>query len=308
MQALEARVCLKCYRRYRGARCSYRACPGYVKLWLRDQRTVFMAGMASYRGRSTMVTLTAPGKDRYPWNKRECTHAKGERCSGKKGCTVNQWDAAEWSLTAGKRQRLLLRAAYMYASRRVPKGEIPEVIAYVMQDQARGLLHSHIALGWTSRRGLAVYLDGLQRGVVAHDFGSQLHRGRVSEDPKALGTYMARYLDPAKVGESFVQVLSAVDRCDRGRRMEGHARSILRPVYVSPRACRRSGRTVGFERFKRQHWRKNGPRPVQEVFVAYVNFCGRRERREGWLREEMAVSEIAREPPANAMWVQEDLF
>ena len=308
MQSLEGRDCQRCYRRYYGARCRRRTCPGYVKTWLRDQRTVFKAAMSKYPGRATMVTVTAPGKDVFPWDRTRCTHPVGERCNGGKGCRVDSFAAAEWNRTAAKRLRSLNRLARSYARRRFPRGELPEVVAYVAQDQARGLLHFHLALGYANPRAVAAYVDGLQRGLLRHGFGSQLDRGRLSENPQALGSYMARYLDPAKYGESFVEVLGSVERCERGHRLAGDDRSVLRPVYVSPKACRRSGRTVEFERFKRRHWRQHGAQPVDQVFGAYVNFCGRRERREGWLREQMAVPEIARDPPANAMWVQEDLF
>lgn len=308
MQSVEPRDCQQCYRRYYGARCRRRTCPGYVKLWLRDQRTVFKAAMARYPGRATMVTITAPGRDRLPWDRTRCTHAPGERCSGNKGCKVDALLAAEWNRTIAKRLRLLNRMARSYARRRFPREQLPQLVAYVTQDQERGVLHVHCALGYTSQGALSAYLDGLRRGLGRHGFGPKMDRGFLAQRPGALGSYMARYLDPAKYGASFLRVLSAVERCERSHQMAGEHRSVLRPVYVSPAAIRRSGRTIEFERFKRQQWRKNGPQALDHVFVDYVNFCGRRERREGWRREEMAVPEIACEPPAGASWVQEDLF
>lgn len=308
MQALEPRDCTTCFRRYYGARCTRRTCPSYVKTWLRDQRTVFMAAMSSHRGRATMVTITAPGRDVFPWDRSCCTHPPGQRCGGSQGCKVDSWAAAEWNRTAAKRLRLLNRLARSYARRRFPRGNLPELVGYVAQDQQRGLLHFHLALGYTTHPALNAYIDGLQRGLLKHGFGAKMDRGFVSQSPAALGSYMARYLDPGKYGESFVKVLSAVERCERSHRIAGDPRSVLRPIYVSPRACRRSGRTISFERYKRQHWRRYGNQPLNDVFVAYVNFCGRRERREGWRREECEIPEIARDPPIAAIWVQEDLF
>jgi len=305
---LKSRDCQRCFRSYYGARCRRRTCPGYVKVWLRDQRSVFMAAMAKYRGRATMVTITAGGRDAFPWDRSRCVHPRRERCAGSKGCKVDAFDAAEWNRTAAKRLRLLNRAARSYARRRFPRGALPELVGYVAQDQQRGLLHFHLALGYSNPAAVGAYIDGLQRGLLRHGFGPQLDRGRLSENPQSLGSYMARYLDPAKYADSFVQVLGAVERCERSHRLAGDARSVLRPVYVSPKAMRRSGRTMELERFKRRHWRKHGAAPLDDVLVAYVNFCGRRERREAWLREQMVVPEIAREPPVQAIWVQEDLF
>jgi hypothetical protein len=255
-----------------------------------------------------MVTITAPGKDVFPWDRTQCTHPRGQRCGGSNNCKVDAGAAAEWNRTAAKRLRLLNRSARSYARRRFPRGALPELVGYVMQDQTRGLLHFHVALTYANPAAVSAYIDGLQRGLLRHGFGAQLDRGRLSENPGQLGSYMARYLNPAKYSESFVRVLSAVERCERSHRLVGDPRSVLRPVYVSPKAMRRSGRTMEFERYKRRHWRRHGPKPIDEVFVAYVNFCGRRERREGWRREGCQIPEIARDPPATAIWIQEELF
>jgi hypothetical protein len=58
---------------------------------------------------------------------------------------------------------------------------------------------------------------------------------------------------------------------------------VQRPVYVSPSLTRRTGRTLAFEAFKRRDWRQHGNRPLQEVFVAYVNHLGELAERQSRL-------------------------
>ena len=216
-----------------------------------------------------MVTVTAPGADVLPWDVLYCTHPPGERCTGKKGCKVNGTEANEWNRTATARLRALHKAARSYAARRHPRADLPVTLGYVAQEQERGVWHFHVALGWTSRAALEAYVDGIQRNLTRHGFGTRLHRGARAQRPGALSTYMARYLSPGRYGSAFLRTLRGVESCDRQHRLAGHARTVQRPVYVSPTLSRRSGRTVAFEGFKRQYWCRHGNRPLDEVYAAY---------------------------------------
>jgi hypothetical protein len=94
-------------------------------------------------------TLTAPGVDVLPWDTDQCTHARGEKCSGKKGCVV-EWIYREYyNRTFAARRSRLHEAAQRAADRAVRRmgygGRLPRNVGAVSAPQRRGVLHAHVA-------------------------------------------------------------------------------------------------------------------------------------------------------------------
>ena len=275
--------CPSCGRRIYGRKCKRRTCSSHVGLWLRDQRSVFKAAIASWPGLSTMVTVTAPGQDVLPYDPALCTHPRGEKCAGKaKGCRVYEHLAVDFNATVLARLGVLENGARQYAARRFGRGRLPVTLGYVTQEQARGVWHVHIAIGYYAGQegALECYVRALQRGLLRNGFGPQFDRGKRSQDPGALARYLSRYLDPGRYSEAFIRTLKGVEAHGR---QNPFGRTVQRPVYVSPSLTRRTGRTLAFEAFKRRDWRQHGNRPLQEVFVAYVNHCGELAERQSRL-------------------------
>ena len=275
--------CSSCGRRIYGRKCKRRTCSSHVGLWLQDQRRVFKAAIASWPGLSTMVTVTAPGQDVLPYDPALCTHPPGEKCAGKaKGCRVYEHLAVDFNATVLARLGVLENGARQYAARRFGRGRLPVTLGYVTQEQARGVWHVHIAIGYYAGQegALECYVRALQRGLLRNGFGPQFDRGKRSQDPGALARYLSRYLDPGRYSEAFIRTLKGVEAHGR---QNPFGRTVQRPVYVSPSLTRRTGRTLAFEAFKRRDWRQHGNRPLQEVFVAYVNHCGELAERQSRL-------------------------
>ena len=88
--------------------CSRRTCPAYAPKYLRDQAERLKAALAEWDGETTIMTLTAPGADRLPWDESLCKIDEPHRHSGPAGCAVNPWAAAEWNTTVCKRLGALL--------------------------------------------------------------------------------------------------------------------------------------------------------------------------------------------------------
>jgi hypothetical protein len=84
----EQTFCPQCLRTlWQGRSCKRRDCPGYARLYLRDQAERLRANLAAWDGKTCLVTLTAPGADVLPWDGRRCRPGK-HRCSGVHGCRV----------------------------------------------------------------------------------------------------------------------------------------------------------------------------------------------------------------------------
>jgi hypothetical protein len=104
----ERTFCADCFRSlWQGRICKRRDCPGYARLYLRDQAERLRANLAVWEGKTCMVTLTAPGADVLPWDRSQCAESD-HRCSGKRGCMVDWVAAAGWNATVTKRLGELL--------------------------------------------------------------------------------------------------------------------------------------------------------------------------------------------------------
>src|SRR4030081_2548330 len=105
----ERTFCPECLRSlWRGRSCKRRDCPGYARIYLRDQAERLRANLAAWDGKTCLVTLTAPGADVLPWDRAKCREG-AHRCSGQRGCRVHWVAAAGWNATVTKRLGELLK-------------------------------------------------------------------------------------------------------------------------------------------------------------------------------------------------------
>jgi hypothetical protein len=91
-------------------RCSSRTCPEYAPTWARDTRRRLFVNLEQLK-LSVMFSVTAPGADQYPFDRRFCSHSASTRCSGPIGCRVAPDAALAFNRAAGKWWSELHRAA-----------------------------------------------------------------------------------------------------------------------------------------------------------------------------------------------------
>jgi hypothetical protein len=132
----------------------------------------------AYGGLVCMVTLTAPGEDGgLLWDRSQCRHAEGERCSGRKGCRVVRGLAVLWNEGSRRWWRELNRIAKQRADR-VVRGLGYErrcgLVVYAWELQKRGVWHLHIVLPMETapeRAWSRAYASALRELGPSRDFG-----------------------------------------------------------------------------------------------------------------------------------------
>ena len=125
--------------------CKRRSCPVCGPRWARNVATSMRVNFRAHPGAVVLVTITAPGEDRLPWDAVHCHHPRGGRCSGKRGCRVEQRAAREWSETLTWRWTKLRQAARLATIRAC--GEAPAILNRTWEPQKRGVPHAHLVLG-----------------------------------------------------------------------------------------------------------------------------------------------------------------
>ncbi|HEV2924849.1 MAG TPA: hypothetical protein VGW98_12495 [Solirubrobacteraceae bacterium] len=176
--------------------------------------------VAAYVGHMALVTVTAPGQDRLPWD--------GYRCY--------DYALKPWNESAPVRWRKLHQAALKRARREAKRlGVEWFVLAQVWQEQKRGALHRHLLVPMASldeHRVSAVYVAALHELSGEHDFGYVDRKLELRSPEKAAG-YLARY------------IASELAMC---RNLPGHV------VEVSRRLTARTGCTMRTLRRARVEW------------------------------------------------------
>jgi hypothetical protein len=175
---------------------------------------------AAYAGHMALVTVTAPGQDRLPWD--------GHRCY--------DYALGPWNESAPARWRKLHQAALKRARREAKRlGVEWFVLAQVWQEQKRGALHRHLLVPMASaaeHKVSAVYVTALHELSCDHDFGFVDRKLELRSPEKAAG-YLARY------------IASELAMC---RNLPGHV------VEVSRRLTARTGCTMRTLRQARVEW------------------------------------------------------
>jgi hypothetical protein len=166
--------------------CKKRTCPVCGPRWARDWRKVMFVNLDAYDGPVVMVSITAPGDERLPWDEHHCAgrHTRGGNHSGKRGCRVEQRAAREWNETATTRYAMLRRTATQHLRRMVSRGALAEnvnLLERVWEPQKRGVAHLHLVLGAGTREEIeaaAEFVKKLKDEAESYDFGFVDARGR----------------------------------------------------------------------------------------------------------------------------------
>jgi hypothetical protein len=152
-------------------RCSSRTCPEFAPIWARDTQRRLFENLRTLK-LTVMFSVTAPGSDIYPFDRRFCSHSPSERCSGRWGCRVDPVVAEAFNRQAGKWWTELHRTAKVRADRATSsKGT---VAARVWEKQKRGLAHLHgvLSVATSVERAWAnAYVDALQELAPSYGFG-----------------------------------------------------------------------------------------------------------------------------------------
>jgi hypothetical protein len=214
--------------------CKRKACPGYVKLWLRDTRCVLRAGLCAYEGdRVAVLTLTPPQARLLPWDKSACVVRTAHRCSGTLGCRVQLAYAVRFNRSAARRARDLHREARRLANRKT--GTELDLLARVWEMQQRGVVHAHYVLP---------FADADVPTVRAY---AEIVR-KLAPDPQfAFGYVRLTAHSPSDAASYCTKDLARTVR-------DPSAPS--RICWVSPRLQRLSGRSMRGERLNRAEWHR----------------------------------------------------
>jgi hypothetical protein len=274
----EQTFCPECLRSlWQGRSCKRRDCPGYARIYLRDQAERLRANLAAWDGKTCLVTLTAPGADILPWDRGTCRPGE-HRCSGERGCRVHWVAGAAWNSTVTKRLGALLKVAREQTRRSHGAKAKVVVLGYVCEAQQRGVFHPHVVVGYRTaadRSALDTFRGALKRKRGSYGFGTGRRGSFDAGTPERFtardaGRYISKYLRPDGAKASFVPLLDAINRITPRDRETGRLKVLVRPVYVSTVLTRRTGVTMTYLRFKRWVWMEWGSGATdQEVQLLY---------------------------------------
>lgn len=263
------------------ASCKAWDCPVCGPKRHRDAYTCIAAALASYGGDVVMLTVTAPGAPRLPWDEHHCAgrHKYGGRHEGKRGCRVQQREAREWNETARHRFGLLRQAGRKHVQRhlRDAAGQ-PLPFSYLelaWEMQRRGVGHTHVVLGVKTEaelRTAATFVRYVKEHAADYDFGFADARGkREKRDPRSRGRRVT-------VDGVELRVISGADAARyiasylAGR---SHRKASLRQNAIDPAANALRGRgAVAAPRPRRLRipmwWVKPGIGGAEHVTMRYL--------------------------------------
>ncbi len=159
--------------------CKRRDCARCGPAWARDWHRNMETNLAAYGGPVVMLTITAPGEERLPWDEEHCAHRRKHRHRGPSGCRVQQRAAREWSDTLSWRWAKLRGAAQLATSRAV--GSSATILERAYEPQKRGVPHLHVVLGYRTeaeQRAAHVFVGHVKRLIGDYDFGFADGRGK----------------------------------------------------------------------------------------------------------------------------------
>lgn len=168
--------------------CKRRDCTRCGRGWARSWEAVLRTNLIEYGGEVALVTITAPGADRLPWNcERKHKH------SGALGCKVKDDFADVWSDGARKMWPLLRGAARKACA---AAGWKPFLIVRAWEPQKRGVPHLHLVLGMgTEPERIATrrFVDELALRAEDYGFGF-VDRHIQPISAREASNYLAGYL------------------------------------------------------------------------------------------------------------------
>jgi hypothetical protein len=209
-----------------------------------DQGVRLLENLIAYDGRVVMLTITAPGADRLPWDTGHCGHDEsGRECSGRVGCRVRPAQARafnEQSLRAWSKLWTSVRTA---SWRRFGPGAL-KLLAYSPEMQARGVIHYHLVFGCESAREMAaVRFAGFRLRQKAGGYGwgfvdtNPLAGARASAASAAV--YVSKYLTAAGKRESTREMVVAGHAPRRAVYVSAHHLTVTTRCTMRNLRCRR---------------------------------------------------------------------
>jgi hypothetical protein len=245
-------------------------CPHYGQLWAADWRRVLFDNLGQLDrltpgcplpGSAAMLTVTAPGArpvwdpatgeiicDALPWDLAWCAHLGEHRCSGKTGCRVEPYKAADWNRTADARWSKMHRAAGTATRRRFGPGALV-MLDRVIELQKRGVKHVHpVFLTTTPRQRQAVefYAKWLSERSARYAFGF-VDRKVEPKPGKSAAAYGSSYIVTGKKGKLTLQ--ESVQHPSMRR---------SRVIWMTPKLTGLTGVTMRELRFRRFVWVRFG--------------------------------------------------
>src|SRR4051794_4581096 len=151
-EALAERGYVRCddcgsVRPARVSRCRRRQCAGYAKTWARDTMRRIRENLHAYGGLACMLSLTAPGVEAgLVWDREQCTHGPGVKCTGPRGCRVVAGAADLWNEDSRKQWRILNRVCKKRADAAIARLGAQQkfgLLLYEWEFQQRGVWHLH---------------------------------------------------------------------------------------------------------------------------------------------------------------------
>lgn len=252
-----------------GKRCKRRDCPGYVDVWMGDQGVRLLENLRAYDGKVRMLTITAPGADRLPWDVASCGHTAGE-CSGRLGCRVVPSIARAYNEQSQRAWSMLWNSTRGRINRRLGAGAL-RLLAYAPETQARGVIHLHLILGAETpreRHALEMATVELKRLAAGYgwgfvDDGRQRKSGREHGRPVAAGGPL---WEPLQAASYVAKYLTHPDKRGGVRELVMSGQAPTRAVYVSSSLTRRTRCTMRNLRTRRYLYRTLGEHyPMWEV-------------------------------------------
>jgi hypothetical protein len=126
-----------------------------------DQGVRLLENLLSYGGKVVMLTITAPGADRLPFDRSICGHPAGHKCSGPQGCKVNETARRHFNESAMRNWSALWNRVRVQVYREHGPGAL-RLLAYAPEPQQRGVLHFHLILGAATAREYAALVRAAQ--------------------------------------------------------------------------------------------------------------------------------------------------
>jgi len=246
--------------------CKARLCEHYAPIWARDQQRKCFANLEAYDdgdGTAVMFTITAPGREQLPWDENHCASLGEHSHEGPIGCRVRPCDAREWNASCSERWRRLHDRAATLTRRET--GRRPRMLLRAFEQQYRGVLHVHAAIGrglWIDKVASDVYGKHLARLAPSYGFGKVDEPTGRARPAREAAAYLSAYLTK---GKGHKRQLSETVRSDQ------LPRSV---IHVSTRLTMRTCvtmRTLRFRRLVFMRWNALLPFPEQRAIQNIVD-------------------------------------
>jgi hypothetical protein len=217
---------------------------------------VLLDNLTVYGGEGLMVTITPPGVEWLPWDRKSCSHGAGIECSGVHGCRVCPAALEWWNGSYGERWSRAHRAAQEATRREI--GRSANLLALAHEAQKRGAIHGHAVYGLATaheKQAFKAYVRHLERVAPSFGFGRvKVGFGKARKPLRAreAAAYLSSYFAFGKGSKPGLR--EAVSNPDLPRR----------PLYVSPRltlATRCTMRNLRRVRYRHVHRRGCGREP-----------------------------------------------